>query len=62
MPIVVDEIGMELLDDGWPFPKIPIQVGWRGCQWLGTDRVSFFAAVAVSDFEFAKLARLDGFM
>ena len=63
VPVVMHVVGVELIDDRRTAPQIPVQIG-RGIRdrFLEANAAARLAAVAVRDFQLAKLARLNGFM
>ena len=59
VPVVVDVVGVELVDDGRPAPQVPVQVGRRIAVGLEADGVARLAAVTVGDDQLAELPGLD---
>ena len=59
VPVVMDVVGVVLIDDRGPAPEVPVQVGGRRRGNLEADATARLAAVAVGDLHLAELAGPD---
>ena len=59
MPVVGDIIAMVVLDDGGPFPEVPVEAGRRLLDGLVPDAAARLAAVSIRDLQPGQPARLE---
>ena len=62
MPVVVNVVGVEVVDRRGTSPEVPIQVAGRRAGGLLADGSARFAAIAVGDLQTAVLPSLDVFL
>ena len=59
VPVVVDKVGVKLIDNGGALPEVPVEIFGRGGNAFVSDAATWLAAIAVGNLEFAPGAGFD---